>query len=434
MMGARSFTPGTNAEEPAVTHPLTGRRSHSDLIAELYDRHATGLFAYCHDQLGDPGSAADALVAVFTGLPPADTPRAVLYTLARREITRRDVVYRPPAVDALADPATALIERVFRGLRPHQREVLLLSAVCGLTTEELAWVLDVAVDTAKELAATARSHFAQCLSVAIAQASSAAYVPPSVAEVYGAITVAPIEDVLARLPWRRPSAAVLSRILNGEAGGAVRRLADQGSAAQRAPGPVKPLWPVAPVWPLPLAEPDEITGTTLFPAAVPPRPAGRSPHEASTEPMPRLRGPAPSTAAPAQPAPAHAAPVPEAPAAAAPAPQAATAAPAAAPETTVSETAAPETVPEATTAQPATTESAATETATSAPAAERPATPAVRKPDAPRRGRRAESAQPEQPIKPIKERHYDWLWELGGFLICVIIAMLVFFAMPMLVP
>ncbi|GIH24828.1 hypothetical protein Aph01nite_31380 [Acrocarpospora phusangensis] len=273
-----------------MTQPLTGHRTRSDLIAELYERHAAGLFAYCHDQLGETASAADALVAVLTSVPGNEPQRAALYALARREIYRRDVSYALPAVDSVADPATALIERVFRDIRPHQREVLLLSAVCGLNVNELSWVLDVAVDTATELATSARNRFGQTLGTAVTAAREAPFVPADVAEIYDAIGVAPIEDVLARLPWRQPAHSVRHRVLSS--------LPFEEPSAAKPPGVItKKLWPTTPVWPLPLKDPDEVSNACVVQAeeltepkdAIQPG-AQRRRHEAVTEPMPRLRG------------------------------------------------------------------------------------------------------------------------------------------------
>ncbi|GLX07244.1 hypothetical protein [Microbispora sp. NBRC 16548] len=275
-----------------MTAPLTGQRSRSELIAELYERHVAGLFAYCHDQLGETASAADAVVAVFTTAPTAEPPaRAALYVLARREIYRRDVSYALPAVDSVADPATALIERVFRDIRPHQREVLLLSEVCGLTAPELALVLDVAADTAEELIAGATRRFAQTLETAVTAARSAPFVPASVTEVYDAIGVSPVGDVLARLPWRRPAASVRDRVL------AALPYEEPGSATtggEQSSGLVtKRLWPTTPTWPLPLSDPDQVTNTCVVNTdaiAQPQGPRRKAKHEATTEPMPRLRG------------------------------------------------------------------------------------------------------------------------------------------------
>ncbi|MBP2703362.1 hypothetical protein JOL79_06060 [Microbispora sp. RL4-1S] len=277
-----------------MTAPLTGQRSRSELIAELYERHAAGLFAYCHDQLGETSSAGDAVVAVFTSAPPAEPPsRAALYTLARREIYRRDVSYALPAVDSVADPATALIERVFRDIRPHQREVLLLSAVCGLETAELSAVLDVARDTAEELTYGARRRFAQTLETAVAAARSAPYMTPEVAEVYDAINVAPVDDVLARLPWRRPAASVRDRVLSA--------LPYEGQGTATGPGGAdRKLWPTSPTWPLPLSDPNQVSNTIVVKADVI-KGRGttsdgssdrrrRARHEAATEPLPKLRG------------------------------------------------------------------------------------------------------------------------------------------------
>ncbi|OPG09621.1 hypothetical protein [Microbispora sp. GKU 823] len=275
-----------------MTPPLTGQRSRSELIAELYERHAAGLFAYCHDQLGETASAADAVVAVFTAAPTAEPPsRAALYALARREIYRRDVSYALPAVDSVADPATSLIERVFRDIRPHQREVLLLSEVCGLTAPELALVLDVAADTAEELIAGAARRFAQTLETAVTAARSAPFVPASVAEVYDAIGVSPLGDVLARLPWRRPGASVRDRVLSAlpyEEPGSATTGGEQSSGLV-----TKRLWPTTPTWPLPLSDPDQVTNTCVVKTDAIAQPQGsrrKAKHEATTEPMPRLRG------------------------------------------------------------------------------------------------------------------------------------------------
>ncbi len=275
-----------------MTTPLTGQRSRSELIAELYERHAAGLFAYCHDQLGETSSAADAVVSVFTGVPTDPPPaRAALYALARREIYRRDVSYALPAVDSVADPATALIERVFRDIRPHQREVLLLSAVCGLSTGELSWVFEVATDTAAQLTLSARRRFSQTLVTATTAARSAPFVPVSVAEVYDAIVVSPIEDVLARLPWRRPAAAVRGRVLSALPIEEPGETAPPVVAAVSSTLPTRKLWPTTPAWPLPLTDPNQVTNTCVLPAEAlaPPKPGRRSKHEATTEPMPRLR-------------------------------------------------------------------------------------------------------------------------------------------------
>ncbi|MEU8249904.1 hypothetical protein [Nonomuraea sp. NPDC048916] len=261
-----------------MTQPLTDQRPRADLVTELYDRHAAGLFAYCADQLGDHGSAADTLMTVLSGVPATALPRAALYAFARREIHRRDVVYAPPVVDPLIDPASALVERTLRELRPHQREVLLLCEVCGLGRAELAWVLDVAPDTAEELATSAAHRYRQLLGRALA--ATGARVPKPVADVYGALGVAPLRDVLGRLPWPLPPASLRVHFAGSRTAGA-------------APLFVKPLWPVPPRWPLPLSEPDPATSTAIFPAELlaPPPPARVPEHDATTAPMPRLRDP-----------------------------------------------------------------------------------------------------------------------------------------------
>ncbi|WP_214104653.1 hypothetical protein [Acrocarpospora catenulata] len=466
-----------------MTQPLTGHRSRSDLIAELYERHAAGLFAYCHDQLGETAAAADALVAVLTSVPSpgpanAEPPRAALYALARREIYRRDVSYALPAVDSVADPATALIERVFRDIRPHQREVLLLSAVCGLSVIELSWVLDVAGDTAEELTTSARTRFHQTLSTAVSAARSAPFVPVDVAEVYDAIGVAPIEDVLARLPWRLPANGVRHRVLSS------LPFEEPPAGTPMSGLPTKRLWPTTPVWPLPLKDPDQVSNTCVVQAeeiSESPAPEkGRRKHEAPTEPMPRIRAsirrvlsdPRRRRPLPPVPAPVHKPPQVErveelveeglaafsqmesfdgfAPAESEPAKPEATALPVAEPVKTEPEPE-PEVETESKPAEPEAVETPApvaadttdeielpgkTVTIDDEPSALVKAVQTGREttgPDKPRTTRKPKGRSKK--VKPVKvgEHHYDWLWELVGFIICLAIALIVFFSVPSLV-
>lgn len=281
-----------------MTQPLLGQRSRVELIAELYDRHAAGLFAYSHDQLGNADSASDVLVAVLSGVSDAEPPRAALYALARREISLRDIVYSPAAVGL--DPAAALVERVLGDLRTHQREVLYLSGVCEMDASELSWVLDVAVDTADELTVSACRRFAQSLGYALASAK----VPENMTEVFGALAVAPVRDVLNLAPWATPPARLRAAVLGPQAPPAV-------PAARRSTSSLlRQLWPTTPSWPLPLAETGLPAGPPIgasafpvpdlpdlpdhmaedrFPDPFAPRdPDAVSTHEATTEPMPRL--------------------------------------------------------------------------------------------------------------------------------------------------
>lgn len=389
-----------------MTPPLTDQPSRSELVADLYDRHAAGLFAYCADQLGDLGSAADALAAVLSGVPAQRPPRAALYAQARREIQRRDVVYSPPVVDPLIDPATALVERTLRELRPHQREVVLLCEVCGLDHVELARVLEVAPDTAEELAISARHRFKQTLSTALA--STGARLSKPVADVYGALHVAPLRDVLGRLPWPAPPHTLhLQFSLPGTA--------RAGSLF------LKPLWPSPPTWPLPLDDTDPATSTGIFPTQV-------SHHEATTAPIPKLRdtgqpfflaAPIPDPPAPAQRGlfePLNRAPevgdvlVAKSPYGEPPRPA----------QPTRFELPDPQPGP------------ASEPGSLFQPRAAAPEPPVYRLPPLPEEPEPAPPPRQHTPIK-VRERHHDWAWELIGFLICVAIAMLVFFTVPTII-
>ncbi|MFC7648105.1 hypothetical protein ACFQX6_52285 [Streptosporangium lutulentum] len=286
-----------------MTQPLlAAQRSRGDLIAELYDRHATGLFAYCHDQLGDAAPPPTR----WRPSSPSSRPR----TRRAPPCTRWPVVRSISATSSTpccplgADPAAALVERVLRELRPHQREVLYLSGMCEMGTDELSWVLDVAADTADELTLSACRRFAQSLTLALASTR----IPDHLSDVFGAMSVAPIRDVLTRAPWAVPPAGLRAALLGPRAVSA--------AAARRASSPlVKQLWPTTPAWPLPLSETDPSTGSARssldrlpdqasppdsFPDPfsptnrspdpfTPPDPAVVSAHEAATAPMPKLR-------------------------------------------------------------------------------------------------------------------------------------------------
>ncbi|MER7212265.1 hypothetical protein ABT340_34850 [Streptosporangium sp. NPDC000239] len=303
-----------------MNQPILGQRSRGELITELYDTHAAGLFAYCHDQLGDPGAAGTALAAVFAtvassgasthassgAVSDARPPRAALYALARREIHQRDVVHAAPLPGA--DPVSLFVDRVLHDLRPHQREVLYLSGVCEMDTAELSWVLDVAADTADELTVSACRRFAQSLQLALVSAR----VPAHLADAFGALGVAPIRDVLVRAPWAVPPAGLRAAVLGLPGAPALPPVSPTRTPAL--PVSLRPLWPTPPAWPLPLADTDALTSTSVFatpelpppfspadffPAAPardnfpdpfsPPDPDVVSAHEATTEPMPKLK-------------------------------------------------------------------------------------------------------------------------------------------------
>ncbi|MEV4751804.1 hypothetical protein AB0K21_36080 [Streptosporangium sp. NPDC049248] len=270
-----------------MTQPLLGQRSRGELIAELYDRHAAGLYAYSHDQLGSADSAFDVLVTVLSSVTDTHPPRAALYALARREIFLRDIVYSPPVTGL--DPVPALVERVLSELRTHQREVLYLSGVCEMNAAELSWVLDVAVDTADELTVSACRRFAQSLGAALASAR----IPAHLTEVFGALAVAPVRDVLVLAPWATPPSGLRAAVLGPRA--------PLAPAGRRSASPlVRQLWPTSPAWPPPSPENGAQAGAPAFPAPdhmagdrfpdpfAPRDPEVVSTHEASTEPLPKL--------------------------------------------------------------------------------------------------------------------------------------------------
>ncbi|NUR83995.1 MAG: hypothetical protein HOY71_07905, partial [Nonomuraea sp.] len=281
-------------------------------------------------------------------------------------------------------------ERTLRELRPHQREVLLLCEVCRLERAELAWVLDVAVDTADELAVSAGHRFRQTLETALA--STGARVPKPVADVYGALGVAPPRDILGRLPWPAPPPSLRFHFAGSR-------------TAPAAPLFVKPLWPVPPTWPLPLGESDPATSTGLFPTELLTPPAPHPAHEETTAPMPKIGyRPTPRMMPLSAPVPADVLdddPV--------------------------------------TQDLPAIGDVLVASAAPGSLFRPPPREPVYRMPEPVAEEPPPVVAEPapepvvRRPIRVRKERHYDWAWELIGFLACVAIALAVFFSIPSIV-
>ncbi|WP_283134082.1 RNA polymerase sigma factor [Rhizohabitans arisaemae] len=224
---------------------LTDHRPRRDLVAGLYDLHAGALYAYCHDQLGDPGTAAECLIAAFSHGDDAES----LFAWTRKEIAERRAAPAASPLTIVNDPARALIARVVRELRPRQREVLLLHLAWNITGDALARVLDVAPDTAAELVANARSRFDKTLVVMLRSEQ------PGAADAVARLAQAGLGPLLARLPWPYPPRELRGRIL--------REISAVDQAAM--PAPAAP-------------------AVTVSPPAVPPAPP-------SSHPLPR-RSPA----------------------------------------------------------------------------------------------------------------------------------------------
>jgi RNA polymerase sigma-70 factor (ECF subfamily) len=144
-----------------------GRRDDatSDWIAQLYDRHAAGLYRYALMVLANREEAADAVHQVFTRLidgrsdrPEAEQnylKRAVrneCFSILRGRQRERVLVDSQPLLDVVhaADDRIddrLMIERALRELPPEQREVVHLKIFEGMTFQDIADLCDESIST-----------------------------------------------------------------------------------------------------------------------------------------------------------------------------------------------------------------------------------------------------------------------------------------------
>jgi RNA polymerase sigma factor (sigma-70 family) len=155
-------------------------------IGEAYDRYALSLYSYCRSLLHEPADAADAVQDTFLiatsklgGLRDPGKLRSWLYAVARNECYRR--LRADEATSALdeagdmtaeaVDVASAIeqtevhqfVRDAIAGLNPSERDVLELSLVQGLDSDELADALGVSRNHAHALLSRARSQLERSL-------------------------------------------------------------------------------------------------------------------------------------------------------------------------------------------------------------------------------------------------------------------------------
>jgi RNA polymerase sigma factor (sigma-70 family) len=155
-------------------------------IAEAYDRYALSLYSYCRSLLHEPADAADAVQDTFLiataklgGLRDPGKLRSWLYAVARNECYRRlragEVTsaldeagdMTAEAVDVASVVEQAEVQQFVRdaiaGLNPSERDVIELSLVQGLDSDELADALGVSRNHAHALLSRARSQLERSL-------------------------------------------------------------------------------------------------------------------------------------------------------------------------------------------------------------------------------------------------------------------------------
>ncbi len=164
-------------------------------IAEAYDRYALSLYSYCRSLLREPADAADAVQDTFLiataklgGLRDPGKLRSWLYAVARNECYRRlragqvtsaldEAGDMPAATGGQAGTAEAVdvasaieqaevqqfVRDAIAGLNPSERDVIELSLVQGLDSDELADALGVSRNHAHALLSRARSQLERSL-------------------------------------------------------------------------------------------------------------------------------------------------------------------------------------------------------------------------------------------------------------------------------
>jgi RNA polymerase sigma factor (sigma-70 family) len=155
-------------------------------IGEAYDRYALSLYSYCRSLLREPADAADAVQDTFLiataklgGLRDPGKLRSWLYAVARNECYRRlragqatsaldeagDMTAE--AVDVASAIEQAEVQQFVRdaiaGLNPSERDVIELSLVQGLDSDEVADALGVSRNHAHALLSRARSQLERSL-------------------------------------------------------------------------------------------------------------------------------------------------------------------------------------------------------------------------------------------------------------------------------
>ncbi|RJL25127.1 sigma factor-like helix-turn-helix DNA-binding protein [Bailinhaonella thermotolerans] len=218
-----------------------------------------------------------------------------LFTHARREIDKHAPVSGPPAPPP-ADPAAEIVERVVRELRPHQREVLLLSEAYGFAPADLAKVLDVAADTAAQLADRARRHFEQALTTALISAET----DDAAIRLADTLLTSGLGWVLAVLPVPPLPPDLRERVLNEVSGPAGSPLPAKRLDLAPSPDPVTPPAADAMTEPIPKYRGPVLAAPVPLSSPAPEKDAEQdSARDSARDSAPEDRAGTPTSAAPA---------------------------------------------------------------------------------------------------------------------------------------
>lgn len=132
----------------------------SEAFAELYDRHATAMFAVARAICGRRADAEDAMQQTFVelyqsrqALARAHSQRAYVCRAVRNTALRARARYAPEALEFEPESATTAeyddeLQRALHALPHEQREVVVLKTQAELSFEELGELLGISANTA----------------------------------------------------------------------------------------------------------------------------------------------------------------------------------------------------------------------------------------------------------------------------------------------
>ncbi|MFG1999121.1 hypothetical protein ACGFNU_08235 [Spirillospora sp. NPDC048911] len=174
----------------------------------LYDAHAARLYAYCWSLVGDDAAAAvtDTFAATVQH-PPRGDGVLWMYALARSTCVERGALDRGFALASAASAADPVL-RAAGSLRADHREMLLLHDGEWLEIDDIARVLGIAPDTARQLLNVARQRFERAVLDVLMRETG-----PQSLEIIAAFEKGTLPRLLARRAPDQPPAWLREHVL-----------------------------------------------------------------------------------------------------------------------------------------------------------------------------------------------------------------------------
>ena len=175
---------------------VSGSLARESAFAELYRAHLSAVAAYASRRIA-PVDAVDVVAETFTvawrrfsDVPTGDAARPWLYGVARRVLAnqrrcdlRRDALHDRLAIDWVPHtfqpepPDLAPLRRALDYLSHDDRDILLLAGAEELGTAEIAVVLDVSLEVARNRLSRARRRLREQLRGLEIQTSTPGHIP-----------------------------------------------------------------------------------------------------------------------------------------------------------------------------------------------------------------------------------------------------------------